>query len=192
MKKKSDLSKLVNKAQRGDEESILAILSKKKNLIYSYIRRNLSKEYYSHIDEIFSEARTEILDAIINKKIRKPDKISSFIISLTINTTRKYYKREIKKPIDIIERLKKPMTPWQKAPNNEVENDINRKELLEKIKLSAYRLNRNDRKLITLKIFEELTFEQIALIYEIDPSTAKRRFDKAMKRLQKIILEGNS
>lgn len=188
MKNNTDLLKTVYKALGGDEDAALAILSKKKGLIYSYICRNLAAKYYSHIDDIFQEVCINFINAIKKGKIREPNKIGSFIIGLTIKTTRSYYKKEIKKHNKIKEELTKFMKSSKKEFVN-IQDDIEKKELLEKLTHSVDRLSAMDRKLIIMRFFEEMTFEEIGKIFNISTATAKRRFDKAMERLNNIVSE---
>ena len=192
MKKNNDLLKLVYRVLKGDEEAIQAILLKKKRLIYSYIRRYLSKEYYSHVDDVFQEVCANFLKAIRDNKIKEPHKIGSYIIGLTIRTTKSYYKREIRKPKKIIDKLTELISSQQQKLIINMKNDIIKEELLAKLESSLNFLNKEEREIIIMRFFEEMTFKEIGKIFNISTSTAKRRFDRAMENLHDIIFKANN
>jgi RNA polymerase sigma-70 factor (ECF subfamily) len=63
------------------------------------------------------------------------------------------------------------------------------RELAERISRATARLSDADREVLLLRHAEDLPFEEIACLLDIEPAAARKRFGRALLRLQNILGE---
>jgi RNA polymerase sigma-70 factor (ECF subfamily) len=63
------------------------------------------------------------------------------------------------------------------------------RELAERIGRAVDRLSSADHEILLMRHGEALPFEEIACLLEIEPAAARKRFGRALLRLQKVLSE---
>lgn len=61
------------------------------------------------------------------------------------------------------------------------------RELADRVSRAVARLADNDREILLLRHAEDLPFEEIACLLDIEPAAARKRFGRALIRLQKVL-----
>lgn len=80
---------------------------------------------------------------------------------------------------------------WLLKESPALSEEIVHAEDLERMRTSIEQLCRDDRELIALKHFEQLTFDEIAIVLEQPRSTVGRQYLRALNRLRGLV-EGNT
>ena len=63
------------------------------------------------------------------------------------------------------------------------------KELAERVSRAVAELSEADREILLLRDADELPYEEIACLLEIEPAAARKRYGRALIRLQKILTD---
>jgi RNA polymerase sigma-70 factor (ECF subfamily) len=63
------------------------------------------------------------------------------------------------------------------------------RELAERLSRAVENLSETDREILLLRHAEDLPFEDIACLLDIEPATARQRFGRALLRLQKVLAD---
>jgi RNA polymerase sigma-70 factor (ECF subfamily) len=83
--------------------------------------------------------------------------------------------------------LARPLLAAGPSPSQQMEAN----ELAERIGRAVARLADDDRTVLLMRHAEELPFEEIACLLGIEPPAARKRFGRALIRLQKLLVEEN-
>ena len=67
---------------------------------------------------------------------------------------------------------------------------LDQQELARRVRQAVAQLPDPDREVLMMRTFEGLSFEEVGVLLEIDPATARKRHGRALLRLHKILSEG--
>jgi RNA polymerase sigma-70 factor (ECF subfamily) len=81
--------------------------------------------------------------------------------------------------------LIRPLLARSPSPSQNVQE----REVAERISRAVARLSDADREVLLLRHAEDLPFEEIACLLDIEPTAARKRFGRALLRLQNILRE---
>ncbi len=79
--------------------------------------------------------------------------------------------------------LARPLLARGPSPSQQVQD----RELADRVSRAVARLADNDREILLLRHAEDLPFEEIACLLDIEPAAARKRFGRALIRLQKVL-----
>jgi RNA polymerase sigma-70 factor (ECF subfamily) len=160
-----------------NEVFFLEIYSKYKNFVYSVIRFHSKESKYS--DDIFQETWVEIYRGL--DKFRGDSKISTWIYSVTRNTTFKYIKKENRQPAVSIQG-ETAESAGRFSPDTAV---ITKSGLADAVEC----LEACQREVIILKYNMQMSYEEIAAEISLPVSTVKSRLFEAKNNLRKKLLK---
>jgi RNA polymerase sigma-70 factor (ECF subfamily) len=75
------------------------------------------------------------------------------------------------------------------APGPSPSQHLQARELAERVSRAVARLSDADREVLLLRHTEDLSFEEIGCLLDIEPAAARKRFGRALIRLQKVLQE---
>jgi RNA polymerase sigma-70 factor (ECF subfamily) len=75
------------------------------------------------------------------------------------------------------------------APGPSPSQHLQARELAERVSRAVARLSDTDREVLVLRHTEDLSFEEIGCLLDIEPAAARKRFGRALIRLQKVLDE---
>jgi RNA polymerase sigma-70 factor (ECF subfamily) len=79
----------------------------------------------------------------------------------------------------------RPLLAGGPSPSQQLEA----RELAQKLSRAVARLAEPDREILVMRHAEDLPFAEIACLLDIEPAAARKRFGRALIRLQKILIE---
>jgi RNA polymerase sigma-70 factor (ECF subfamily) len=79
--------------------------------------------------------------------------------------------------------LARPLLARGPSPSQQVQD----RELLERVSRATARLGPADREILLLRHAEDLAFEEIGCLLDIEPAAARKRFGRALIRLQNVL-----
>lgn len=166
------LSELVKKAQQGEKASYGEIYNLFIKKIYRFI-------YYSVNEKQLAEDLTQntFLKAWIslgNFSFGKGT-FQAYLFTIARNLVIDYQRR--KKELSIDEN-------WDISSADNLEDQIEKEEEKEKVKMILDNLEDDERRLIILRYFEELEFEEIAQVLNKNSGTLRVRVHRILKKLK--------
>lgn len=67
---------------------------------------------------------------------------------------------------------------------------VGREELARRVRLAMTRLSEADQEILLMRTFDELSFEEVACLLGIEPATARKRYGRALVRMQQALAAG--
>jgi RNA polymerase sigma-70 factor (ECF subfamily) len=98
---------------------------------------------------------------------------------------RRSVRREVALPDRSSLALARPLLANQPTPSQEAEA----RQLAEQVARAVAQLTDADREILLLRHAEDLPFDEIAFLLDLAPATARKRFGRALIRLQKLLRE---
>jgi RNA polymerase sigma-70 factor (ECF subfamily) len=96
-------------------------------------------------------------------------------------------KRSVRREVPLPDRssflLARPLLTRQPSPSQEAEA----RELAERISRAVAQLSDPDREILLLRHAEDLPFEEIGVLLTLEPAAARKRFGRALIRLQQLL-----
>ncbi len=75
------------------------------------------------------------------------------------------------------------------APGSSPSRQLSRREVARRVSQAMAQLSEADREILMLRNFEGLSYEEVGFLMEIDPAAARKRYGRALLRLQKFLFE---
>lgn len=176
--KGSDVEEILNGLRNGNEETYRIFIRAYEKPLFSFIMA-IVRDYDEALD-LIQEVFVRVLKNISGFKEECSLKTWLFKIAHNIalnhisSAYRRYHSHE-----DICD--------MNIADQNNPEMDLNRAQIGERLLLALKRLPSRQRAIVQLRIYDEMTFKEIADILTISEGGAKSNFFFALKNLKKIL-----
>jgi RNA polymerase sigma-70 factor, ECF subfamily len=179
---------LIEKIQSGKNDEYRHLVNRYKNLVYSMIMRQVSKNSLAEelSQEVFIKAFTNI------KQFRFQSKFSTWLTRIALNHTNtffssKRYKIELKSESFDIQKHESQM-----GNNlNDKEQEENQARLLKNFRAALAKLKPMFREVLILCALEEKTYEEVSEILDVPIGTVRSRLNKARLLMRKLVEEIN-
>lgn len=168
------MEELIIKAQKGDREAFTEIILSIRNDLYKIAKMRINND--DDIDDVIQETMIQVYKSI--KKLKSPEKLKSWTISILINNCNKLYKKKYKRDISIDEyNLEDYM-----ILNNQydIEDDLNFYYIIKNLKYE-------ERIISYLYYKEEYKIDEIAQILKMNRNTIKSHLLRLRKKLKNIL-----
>jgi len=165
---------LVSAILKGDEEAFeMLILKYEKPLFY------MIKAMIQDTEEAKDILQKTFINVFKNlKKLKNKKQFKIWLYKIGLNLTRDYLKnkKEIVK-LDCIEII----------DNDSIENKVIHKDLIQKAKELIKLLPQRQREIVILRVFHEMSFNEISEILKISPESARTNFYFGINKLRKTL-----
>ncbi|MBQ8519478.1 MAG: RNA polymerase sigma factor [Agathobacter sp.] len=167
---------IIQKIKNGETELIEHIVSTYYTEIYSYLCRKLGSEIEAQdvTQEVFIKFFTNL------HTYQERGKLKNYLFKLATNASNDVFRKN--KPmhsLDVVEELQDSNpTPWEVTEQKEDQK---------RVKAALQTLSGQQREVIILRFYHELSFLDIARITESNLSTVKTRYRRGMMELKKIL-----
>jgi RNA polymerase sigma factor (sigma-70 family) len=174
---------LVREILLGNRCALDVLVNRYYEIIYSYTMRQVN-EYHLACDlvqEVFIKMMKNI-----HKYKGGSNKFKYWLLTITINHIRDYYRLQKNNRASV-------MTEFDQLPQREADNMINLLELKEERQVIVEALNNlkeEEKEIIILKYYNDLTIKQISGITGDNESTIKSRLYRGISKLGKFLSGG--
>jgi RNA polymerase sigma-70 factor (ECF subfamily) len=189
----ADTQTLIDQAARGDSQALAALMERHLPRIRRAVQRRLRPRLRPRLDasDVVQEAQREALVRFDDFCRRRPMPFRLWLLRTAhqkivdverehLHAARRGVARELPLPdsssIDLGGRF------LAKVPGPE--DQAMRKELAAQIRRCLAALPENDREILMLRCFEGLKNHDVAAMLELNPETTKKRFTRALLRMQ--------
>lgn len=172
----------------GNKKSLSILFYRHQRKITTYLYFKVNDRQIA--EDIFIESFFKIVKSIDNKKYKETGKFYNLLISIAKNSCIDYFRKSKNQPriIDIdtlssIRNIKENHTENELIQSNEI--------TLNAIKEIILELPADEREIVVLKHFADLTFREISELTGINLNTALSKMRIALQRIRKMALEKN-
>jgi RNA polymerase sigma-70 factor (ECF subfamily) len=172
---RNDLAHLIKRAQDGDEHAMDELITIHKGLVFTFIYRMINDYEMSH--DLTQDTFIRVFMNI--KKVKSEQHFRFWILTIARNIARDYFRKIKRQPTVSLEEIKEPI--GQSGLENTRRSMI--------IQEALSRLAEQDRMLITLSYFQELSLYEVAQVLKISEKNIKVSLFRARRRLRKELMK---
>jgi RNA polymerase sigma-70 factor, ECF subfamily len=188
---------LLDEVSQGDRQALDRLLARHRPTLRNFVDFHLDPRLRGRVDpsDVVQETQMEIVRRIDDFLSQRPmpfrlwlrKKAYERLLNLRRDHRRK--RRSVEREVPWPERssllLARPLLSSRASPSKELEA----RERAERVAAVVGRLADADREILLLRHAEELPFDEIACLLDIAPAAARKRFGRALIRLQKALAD---
>ena len=172
----SDLQ-LISQIITGDKSRYDELVLRYQKDIYYYLRRmGLEHDDAADVMQNSFIMAYRKLDTLKDKS-----KFKSWLFMIAGNTAKNHFRKNDKRNENPLEEGK------EVSGGSNPDRDIQQVELNERMRRAVARLPQSQRRVVTLRAFQQMRFKEIAEVCEMSVSAAKVNYHRALKSLAKIL-----
>ena len=179
--KDQELADLISKSKRKREKAFSELYFRYENKLYNHIRYLCNDNDVTN--DITQQTWLKFYNCIIDGNILT--NTYSFLLSISHNIYKNHLrdkKQTIPWETDIIE-----IQDFENSMYHEFEKNIDKEELLTIVQFSLDVIDVKDREVIVYKKLDGLTYKEIGEIFNISSEGAKKRYERAIAKLNKVL-----
>jgi len=193
----SETRSLLQEAGNGDHRAFDRLFAKHRSHLHQFIERRLEPKLRPRLDasDVVQETQLEVFRRLADFVQRQPMPFRVWLRKTAyqrllmlrrqhLQTARRATGRGVPLPdrssLLLARRFLLGSTPSQQ---------MSRRELARQVQLAIGQLPEGDREILFMRNFEELPYEEIACILEIEASAARKRHGRALLRLHEILVK---
>ena len=187
LKNKTD-QELIQVYQGGDEKGLKLLLDRHKSKIYSSIYMRVKDEYLAQ--DIFQETFIKVINTIKSGKYNEEGKFLPWVVRIAYNMVIDHFRKEKRSPMivngdgyDIFEILN--------FSDEDAESKLVKKQVDVDLKRLIQLLPDDQKEVLIMRHFCEMSFKDIADITDVSINTALGRMRYALSNLRRMIEEHN-
>jgi RNA polymerase sigma-70 factor, ECF subfamily len=187
---------LLDKIRRGDTRALEDLLKRYRAELYDFIDCHFDPRLRARVDpsDVVQETQMEIVRRMDDFLARRPmpfrlwlrKKAIERLLNLRrdhLTRARRSVAREQVLPEQSSLLLARPLLARGPSPSQRLQAH----ELAERVNRALAQLADADREVLLLRHAEDLPFEEIACLLDIEPAAARKRFGRALIRLQNVL-----
>jgi RNA polymerase sigma-70 factor, ECF subfamily len=187
--------RLLDLVAQGDREALDCLLESYRSLIRAFLARRLDTMLQPRLDpsDLVQETQMEIARRVEEYLQHHPMPFRLWVLRIAINRLRNAHRnhhrqrraihREVPFPDNSGLLLAGPLLADGSTPSQQLQ----RRETQELVERAVARLDETDQEILLLRQTEELSYEEIASILDINSAAARKRFGRALLRLRQIL-----
>jgi len=172
----SDEEKLISRCQQGELEKFGLLYDKYIKKIYDFVYyKTMHKETAEDlVSQIFMKALSKIMDFKFNQGT-----FQAWLYRIARNSVIDHYRTK-KQDINIED-------VWDLAGDADLERDIDNREKLKAVEKYLAKLKPSQREIIVLRVWQELSYKEIADITGKSEDSCKMAYSRAINRLRREV-----
>ena len=180
--------KLVCLYMKGNNEAFDAIIRRYESKVFSYIAYSIKNQELA--EDIFQDTFVKAIYAIQQGKYAENGKFSSWIMRIAHNALLDYYRTN--KGVNIISNDESEVDLFNDpslAAKDNVEHEMIDRQTLRELRALVAMLPDNQREVVLMRYYKDLSFKEIADITNVSINTALGRMRYALINLRKLARE---
>lgn len=170
----ADELQLVAKAQKGREDAFAELYERYLKQIYNFVY--FKTTHKETVEDLVSLVFIKVLENLKNFKIKEKASFKAWIYLIARNTVIDYYRTQKKdKNIDDF---------WDIGIDNDLNLEIDNKEKIAEIQKYLKDLKPSQREVVILRVWEGLSYKEIAEIVGKSQENAKMIFSRTIRKLK--------
>jgi len=177
---------LVKQYRQGDENSLRMLINRHQSKLFSYLLFLVKDRPLA--EDIFQDAFVKIIKTLKKGKYTEEGKFYQWIVRIARNLVIDYYRKNNKMPT-VGDSEEYDMMGNLPLFEENREQGIIREETEEKVRLLIYNLPHEQKEVLILRHYANLSFKEIAAITNVSINTSLGRMRYALLNLRKMIEE---
>jgi RNA polymerase sigma-70 factor (ECF subfamily) len=187
---------LLDAVRGGDRQALDRLLARHRAELRAFVEARLDPRLAARVDpsDVVQEAQMEVVRRMDDFLKRRPMSFRLWVRKTAyerlldlhkhhVQRTKRSVKREAPLPERSSLLLVRPLLRGGSTPSQRLEA----RELSERVARVVAELSERDREILLLRHAEGMSFEEIACLLDIDAATARKRFGRALIRLQQAL-----
>jgi RNA polymerase sigma-70 factor (ECF subfamily) len=186
---------LLERAGRGDRQVLEELLARYQPDLRAFVEVRLDRRLAARIDpsDVVQEAQLEVVRRMDDFLRRRPMPFHLWVRKtayerlLDLRRHHRRARRSVDREAALPDRssllLARPLLAGGPTPSQVLQA----RELAERVARAVDRLSEADREVLLMRHGEGLPFEEIACLLEVEPAAARKRFGRALIRLQQAL-----
>jgi RNA polymerase sigma-70 factor (ECF subfamily) len=191
----ADTCGLLERVRRGDRRALEELLARHRSAMRAFVEARVGPRLAARVDasDVVQEAQLEVTRRMADFLERRPMPFRLWVrrtayerlLDLRRHHTRarRSVEREAALPDQSSLVLARPLLAAAPSPSQQLEA----RELAERVGRAVSRLSEADREVLLMRHGEGLRFEEIACLLDIESAAARKRFGRALLRLQESL-----
>jgi RNA polymerase sigma factor (sigma-70 family) len=171
--------------QQGDVKALEALINRHKDRIFSTIYYLVKDKYLA--EDLFQDLFIKVIDTLRNKKYNDEGKFLPWVMRIAHNLCVDYF-RKVKRTPAITMPDGKDIFDIIKVTNENAETAITKRQTYNSLHDMLAKLPEDQREVIILRHFADLSFKQIATIMDCSINTALGRMRYGLINLRKMMM----
>jgi RNA polymerase sigma-70 factor (ECF subfamily) len=193
----ADTCGLLERVRRGDRRALEELLARHRPAMLAFVEARIGPRLAARVDasDVVQEAQLAVARRMADFLERRPMPFRLWVrrtaqerlVDLRRRHTRarRSVEREAALPDHSSLVVARPLLAGAPSPSQQLEA----RELAERVSRAVALLPEADREVLLLRHGEGLPFEEVACLLDIEPAAARKRFGRALLRLQKALSE---
>ncbi len=189
---------LLERLRGGEPEALGSLLEHYRRSMYQFVELRLDRRVRARLDpsDVVQEAQLEISRRIDDFLRRRPMPFHVWarktVYERLLNLQRDHmrrHKRSVQREVALPEGSSILLVRALLGNKSTPSQQLQARELGEQIAALLNQLEETDREILLMRQVEELPYEEIACLLDIEPAAARKRFGRALIRLQKLLTD---
>jgi RNA polymerase sigma-70 factor (ECF subfamily) len=190
--------RLLDQVGRGDEAALGELLVRHRPDLEAFVEWHLDPRLRARLDpsDVVQEAQMEVVRRMDDFLRRRPMPFHLWVrrtaYERLLNLRRDHRRRarrSVDREVPWPERssllLARPLVSGAPSPSQVLEA----REFAERVSRAVAELAEADREILLMRHAEELSYEEVACLLDIEPAAARKRYGRALIRLQKVLTD---
>lgn len=164
------------------------MIKRHQSKIYGFIFSKVSDAELAN--DIFQDTFIKVINTLKSGRYNEEGKFLPWVIRIAHNLVMDHYRREKRVQFQY-DSEELPIFSFLKDDSNTVEGDIIQQQIESDLHLLLKELPEDQRQVITMRMYQDLSFKEIAELTDVSINTALGRMRYALLNLRKLIDEKN-
>ena len=174
---------LVESYRNGDDKAFEVLLNRYKDSVYSYIR-SLTNGNYTLTEEIFQETFIKAVMAIRDNQYKETGKMNAWLFTTAYRLVIDHFRRDNNDKLDFVEDIFD--SAFADLYDDSIEDKIVHEQIIAETVALIDVLPAEQRQVLKMRIFEDLSFKQIAQQTNVSINTALGRMRYALINMRRL------
>ena len=188
---------LLEQVRQGDRQALDRLLTRHRPGLVAFVEARLDPRLRARLDpsDVVQESLLEVVQRMSDFLDRRPMPfhlwVRKTVYERLLNARRDHraakrsVNREVALPDPSSLLLAKPLLPGGPSPSQQ----LAARELADRVSRAVAGLAEADREVLLMRHAEELSYEEIACLLDLEASAARKRYGRALLRLRKVLKE---
>jgi RNA polymerase sigma-70 factor (ECF subfamily) len=192
----SETNALLERLIEDDDDALAILLDRHEVMIAKVARRRLDRRVRKRLSpsDVVQETKLDAVQRIDEYLQRRPMPFRLWLLKTAHERLLKMHrehiktaKRSVEREIPLPDRSSRALARRLVAGDMNPSDQLKQREQAKRLRQVMAQLSETDREVIMLRNFDELSNREVALLLEINEEAAKKRYARALIRLQRLL-----
>jgi RNA polymerase sigma-70 factor (ECF subfamily) len=189
---------LLAQIQDGNSQAFDRLLGHHRSTLRRFIELRLDNRLRARVDpsDVVQETQLEVFHRLSDYLRRRPMPFHLWLRKTAyerllkvrrhhVETARRTVGREVPLPDQSSLLLARQLLQPGSSPSQQLARD----EMIQRVRLALGQLNDTDREILLMRNFEDLSYQEVGVLLDLDPAAARKRYGRALLRLRKLLFD---